>query len=235
MIELISRQFIFDNYRTITSEIIDIQKCMFDTDTLFEDGDDGKWYTEMHDAINIPYSDVKKHYSVVSFDYSELSTFTAALSKKLTQLLNILKVSDLIVIAHLKLNFIGNPGMKYRPFQKVIKKFVNLTTDLKYEEAFKVSLNDLPIFLDIAFWIGRCDASGPEYIYFSDVNETIAFSLCKSGGVHIIEYDKEVIFDELIENLGMYFVNGRCEEKFSTGSKIEGRQSNSLQPPITSC
>jgi hypothetical protein len=226
MIEHITRQFVFDNYNAITSLIVDIQKGMFDFDPLFEDGDDGKWTTEMHDAINIPVKDIKRYYSVASFDHSDISTFTIALSKKLTKLLTKLNVSDLIVIAHMKLNFIGNPSNKHQPFQKEIKKFKDITPDLEYEEAFKISLTNLPTLVEIAFWMERCDARGPEHIYISDVNETIAFYLCKSGGIHIIEYGKEIVFNELIGNLDMHFVNGHCEEKFSDRSKIEGRQSS---------
>jgi hypothetical protein len=226
MIELITRQFVFDNYKVITSQIVDIQKAMFDSDPLFENGDDGKWYTEMHDALNIPVSDIKKYYSVVSFDHGDVSTFTIALSEKITMLLTKLNVKELIVIADLKLNFIGNPDNKYQPFQKAIKKFKDITPNLEYEEAFKISLTDLPTLIEIVFWIERCDARAPEFIYFSDVNETIAFYLCKSGGIHIIEYGEEIVFDELIENLDMYFVNGHCDEKFSDGSAIEGRQSS---------
>lgn len=226
MIEHITRQFVFDNYKAITSVIVDIQKAMFDSDPLFEAGDDGKWYTEMHDAINIPVNDINKYYSVVSFDHSDIDTFTIALSEKLYKLLTKLNVSELIIIAHMKQSFIGNPSNKYLPFQKAIKKFKDITKDLEYEEAFKINLIDLPILIEIAFWIERCDARGPEFIYFSDANETIAFYLCKSGGIHIIEYGKEIVFGELIESLDMQFVNGHCEEKFSEGSKIEGRQSS---------
>lgn len=125
----------------------------------------------------------------------------------------------------LRLSFIGNPDNKYPPFQKVMRKFEEMTKDLKYEEAFKIDLNDLQVLIEIAFWIVRCDASAPAYIYFSDVKERIAFNICKSGGIHLIEYDKEIVFDEQIND--MYFVNGSCEEQFSASSKIEGRMSNS--------
>jgi hypothetical protein len=226
MIEHITRQFVFDNYKVITSQIVEIQKAMFDSDPIFENGDDGKWYTEMHDALNIPVSDIKKYYSVVSFDHSDISTFTIALSEKITMLLTKLKVKDLVVIADLKRNVIGNPDNKYQPFQKAIKKFKDITPNLEYEEAFKISLTDLPTLIEIVFWIERCDTRAPEFIYFSDVNETIAFYLCKSGGIHIIEYGEEIVFDEVIENLDMYFVNGHCDEKFSDGSAIEVRQSS---------
>lgn len=128
----------------------------------------------------------------------------------------------------MKLNFIANPDNSYQPFQEAVNKFKDITKDLTYDEAFKIDLTDLTSFIEIAFWIARCDARGPEYIYFSDTNDTIAFYLCKSGGIHITEYGKEIIVDELIENLDMYFINGHCEEKFFNGSKIEGRQSSRI-------
>jgi len=226
MIELISRQSVFDNYKTLTSEIVEIQKSMFDSDPLFEDDDDGKWYAEMHDAINIPHHDIKKYYSIVSFDHTNINTFTIALTEKLQALLIKLNVRDLIVIAHLKLSFVGNPNNTYLPFQKAINKFKEITKDLEYEEAFKINLIDLPTFIEIIFWIERCDARSPEFIYFSDANESISFYLCKHGGIHIIEYAKEIISDELIKSLNMYFVNDHCEEKFSLNSKIDGRRSS---------
>jgi len=227
MIEYITRQFVFNNYKVITSEIANVQKAMFDDDPLFEDQDDGKWYAEMHDAINIPPYDIKKYYGTISFDHSDIYTFTAALSAKLTKLLIKLNVNTLIVIACTKLNFVGNPDNKYPPLRKAITKFKEITRDLKYEEAFKISLIDLPTLIDIMFWLERCDARAPEFIYFADANEKIAFYLCKRGGVHAIQYGKKIISDELIESLDMYFVNDYCEEKFSTSSKIDGRMSSS--------
>ena len=224
MVEHITRQFVFDNYQAITSVIIDIQKAMFESDALFEDGDDGKWYNEMHDAINISFKDVKKYYNTISFDHSDINTFTNVLSDKLIKLLTKLDVSDLIIISHKKLNFIGNPNNKYNPFQKAIKKFKDVTQNLQYDEAFRVNLVDLPTLIEIAFWIERCDAGAPEYIYFSDVNEKLAFYICKLGGIHLIQYNQEIVFDELVESLGMHFVNQNCEEKFSADSKIEGRR-----------
>ncbi len=53
----------------------------------------------------------------------------------------------------------------------------------------------------------------------ADVKEQLAFYLCKSGGIHIIEFDCDIVTHDVIEGLGMYFVNGHCEEKFSDSSK----------------
>jgi hypothetical protein len=226
MIELITRKFVFDTYKIITSEIVEFQKSMLDDDPLFEDGDDGKWYMEMHDAINIPPHDIRSYYSIISFDHTDITTFTTVLSEKLTSLLIKLNVSDLIVIAGMKLGFVGNPDSKYPPFQKAIQKFNEITKDLEYDEAFKINLIDLPTFIEIIFWIERCDARAPEFIYISDASEQIAFYLCKSGGIHIIEYANKILSDDLIKSLEMYHVNGYCEEKFSSSSKIEGRISS---------
>lgn len=226
MIRQITRQSIFDNYKTITSEIVHLQKGMFDAAPPFEDGDDGKWYFKMYDAIAIANHEIKRHFSVLSFDHSDISTFATAAAEKLIKLLTKLNISELIIIAHLKLSFVGNPDNAYPPFQKAIGRFQDITTDLKYDEAFKISLTELTSFIQTMFWITRCDAGSPEYIYFFDANERLAFNLCKSGGIHIIEYSKEIVFDDLIESLDMYFVNGGCEEKFSDGSKIEGRKLN---------
>ncbi|MEJ2905181.1 hypothetical protein WAE58_22235 [Pedobacter panaciterrae] len=226
MIELITRKLVFDTYKIITSKIVEIQKSMLDDDPLFEDGDDGKWYMEMHDAIDIPPHDIRSYYSIISFDHTDITTFTIALSEKLTSLLIKLNVSDLIVISDLKLSFVGNSDNKYPPFQKATQKFNAITKDLEYDEAFKISLIDLPTFIEIIFWIERCDARAPEFIYFCDADEKIAFYLCKSGSIHIIEYANKILSDDLIESLEMHLINGYCEEKFSSSSKIEGRISS---------
>lgn len=226
MIREITRQSVIDNYKIISSQIVHIQKGMFDADPLFEEDDDGKWYFEMYDAIAIPNHKIKRYFNVLSFDHRDINTFATALTEKLTKLLTELNIGELIVIADLKLSFVGNPDNMYAPFQKSIGKLKDITKDLKYEEAFNISLADLPNLIEIMFWITRCDAGSPPFIYFFDAKERIAFNLCKSGGIHIIEFGKKIVFNKLIEGLDMYFVNGHCEEKFSNGSKIEGRKSN---------
>lgn len=129
------------------------------------------------------------------------------------------------MIGDVKLEFVGNPDNRYKPFQKAIKSFAELTGDIKYDEALIVDIKSLPKLIEIAFWMQRCDSSCPEFIYFADAKERLAFNICKSGSIHIIEFDCDIITNEIIEGLGMYFVKGHCEEKFSASSKIEGRMS----------
>jgi len=226
MIRPVTRDFVFKNFDSITSEIIEIQTAMFDDDPAhFSKDDDRQWYYDMHDAIALEAKKIKKYYSVVSFNHTEITTFTDELSRKMVDLLNQLNVEEVIMIGDVKLEFVGNPDNKYKPFQKAIKSFAELTGDIKYDEALIVDIKSLPKLIEIAFWMERCDSSCPEFIYFADVKERLAFNICKSGGIHIIEFDCDIITNEIIEGLGMYFVKGHCEEKFSASSKIEGRMS----------
>jgi len=226
MIRLVTRDFIFKNFTAITSEINEIQTSMFDDDPeCFLKEDDRQWYYDMYDAVDVKPKKIKKYYDVVSFDHTEIATFTAELGKKLINLLTQLFIDEVIMIGHIKLDFIGSPENTYKPLQKAIKSFVRLTGDIKYNEALIADTRSLPSLIDIAFWLGRCDSSCPEYIYFADVKQGIAFYLCKSGGIHVIQFDCTIVSDEIIEGLDMYFVKGRCEEKFSGSSKIEGRMS----------
>ena len=226
MIKPVTRDFVFKNFAAITSEIAEIQTAMFDDDPdYFLKDDDRQWYYDTHDAIALEAKKIKKYYSVISFDHTQITTFTDELSKKMVYLLNQLNIEEVVMIGHVKLEFVGNPDNKYKPFQKAIKSFAELTGEIKYDEALIVDMKSLPKLIEIAFWMERCDSSCPEFIYFSDVKERLAFYICKSGGVHIIEFDCDIVTDEVIEGLGMYFVKGRCEEKFSDSSKIEGRMS----------
>ncbi|MES2454916.1 MAG: hypothetical protein V4594_05235 [Bacteroidota bacterium] len=226
MIRLVTRNFIFKNFTAITSEINEIQTSMFDDDPeYFLEDDDRQWYYDMYDAVDVKPEKIKKYYDVVSFDHPEIATFTPELGNKVINLLIQLGIEEVIMIGHIKLDFIGSPENKYKPLQKAIKSFVRLTGDIKYNEALIANMSSLPALIDIAFWLGRCDCSCPEYIYFADVKDRIAFYLCKSGGMHIIQFDCDIVSDEIIEGLDMYFVKGGCEERFSGSSKIEGRMS----------
>jgi hypothetical protein len=110
MIKPVTRDFVFKNFDSITSEIIEIQTAMFDDDpAYFSKDDDRQWYYDMYDAVGLSIKSVKKFYSVVSFDHSEIATFTAELSKKMVYLLNQLNIEEVIMIGHVKLEFIGNP------------------------------------------------------------------------------------------------------------------------------
>lgn len=226
MITLIDRQTVFGKYKYIAEEIAGMQSLFFDDDLeYFENEQDRVEYLKLFDAKDLFIKKPQKFYSVISFDHSKIATFSNVLSQKLLALLSDLRVNSLVMIAHYKMNFVGNIENTYRPLQAAFKKFEEITKNINYSEVFEFGIEDLPKLLEIVFWIERCDASGPEYIFFHDQDEKIAFYLCKDGNVHIIEFNIEILSDSMLSKNGWEFVQGQCYNKFSATSKIEGRKS----------
>ena len=224
MIELIDRKKIFESAQNLTFEIAHIQNDMFEDDPdLFESEQDRIEYGEMFDLKDLKPKKVNKFYKVISFDHSELQTYTPRLTNILLEFLKELQVDKLFVISHLKLNFFGaNLKHSYTPIKKAYKKLENIVKSRNYDEAFAIDREDLTEFIEIAFWIERCDASAPEFIFFHDVKDRFSFYLCKEGNIHIIEYNKEIITPTILQNNKLYQVEERCLDKFGNG-KIEGR------------
>ena len=226
MITLISRKRIFDKYHKIAEEISTMQRQFYDDDPVcFASEYDRIEYKTSFDAKDIHIETTKKLYSVLSFPHEDIETFPSALSQKLTTLFAELAVEQLVMISHFKMNFVGNLNNTYPPLQVAFKKFEKITGHVDYDEAFTFDTKDLADLIEIAFWIGRCDAAGPEFIFFFDQDEKLAFYLCKDGNVHAIEFENEILSDMILSRTGWEFVHGSCVDKFSNTSKIEGRKS----------
>ena len=224
MINLASRSSIFNGAQNLAFEISGIQNIMFEDDPdLFECEQDRLEYGEMFDLMDIKTRPVKRFYEVISFDHSDLQTFVARLSQIILQFLKELEVDKLIVISDLKSNFFGaNLTHSYLPVKAAYEKLENITKTRNYDEAFIIDREDLNEMIEIAFWIGRCDASAPEFIFFSDADDRFAFHLCKAGNIHFVEFDKEIIITTILQNNQLHKHEGRCYDKFSDG-RIEGR------------
>ena len=169
---------------------------------------------KMYDALRLEIKPVEQFYTLISFDYTDIKTFTNVLTERLSSLLLSLKATDLYIISHLKFDIFGTLNNNYPPLKKALLKTAALLPNLKYNEALRVDLQDLPLFIETFFWIGRCDATAPEYIYFADVKDRFAFSICKYGYIHFIEFEKEILDDEILTQLNLFFVDN-CQEKFS--------------------
>jgi len=226
MITLVSRQSVFDKYRKITEKISTLQRLLYDDDPeCFASEHDRIEYQTSFDAKDILIERSKKIYSVLSFPHENIKSFPDALSQKLTALFAELEIKHLVMISHFKMNFVGNLNNTYPPLQVAFKKFEKITGYLDYDEAFTFDTKDLADLIEIAFWIERCDAAGPEFIFFFDQDEKLAFYLCKDGNVHAIEFENEILSDMVLSRTGWEFVQGSCVDKFSNTSKIEGRKS----------
>jgi hypothetical protein len=124
-----------------------------------------------------------------------------------------LNSTELFIISHLKFNIFGTLKNDFSPLKNALKKAKSLIKNLNYDEAFKVSIEDLPTFIETFFWLERSDPSAPEYIYFADVSGQFTFYLCKDGYIHFIEFENEIINAAILSSLDMYFVD-KCNVKF---------------------
>ena len=128
------------------------------------------------------------------------------------------KATDLLIISDLKYNIFGSLKNNYPPLKKALQKTKKILPDLRYSEALLIDLHDLPLFIETFFWIERVDPSAPENVYFADANGGFAFNICKYGYIHFIEFENEIIDNEILKQHKLYFVDS-CHEKFSESNK----------------
>lgn len=224
MIEKIDRNIILERHENIASQISGMQRAFYDEDDLnsCETDEEKKEYLSSYDAVNI-YKDSKKSFNnTISFDYSDIETFTKVLTQNLTKLLSEFKIEKLIIITHFKMNFFGNLKIKHKHLKSAYDNLSKIVGCSSYEEAFKIDIEDLFNFIDSFFWMERIDGSAPEYIYFFDEKERLGFNLCRHGKVHTIEFDREILTPKVLNKYGWENVND-CSDTFNE-IKIKGRK-----------
>ncbi len=226
MITLISRKEIIHTKPIIASEIIKLQNAFYDEQTLmyYQESDEAEWYLEQFDCVNEKTSHYITFNKVISLGYSDIKTYTNALTAKLIELFNYLKTQELVVISHLKLDFFGNRGNSYPPLRQAYKKLEKIVDKTTYKEALIIDVSNLGSFVEILFWITRCDPSVAEYIFLFDKQERFQFYLCKYGNIHLTEFNKEELTNEKLENLGWLVIDGEEFDNFTDEEDITGRQ-----------
>lgn len=227
MTHLIDRNTVFATYKNIANEISEMQNAFFDEYTLKElckNEKERNEYLMRFDAKDISLAEIKRTYTKISFDYTDIKTFAKALTDNIKKLLTEIGVNKFVVVTHYNMPFVRNINNKYPSLQRVFKKFKAITNDIEYANAIETDFEGLFDLIDIAFWIERCDASGPEFIFFHDIEERLSFNICKYGIVHIIEYGTEKLTEEMLERNGWYLIKGGCSDKFSNDGKIKGRR-----------
>lgn len=214
MIKLITRAFVFDHIPTITSQIASLQKDYFDDDpNNFDPKDNRAWYYEMHDALDRKTEDIDCSLQVLKVDHPDKATYATTLSEKLIAMLTQLGTRSVVLIAHFKMPFVGhNTDPKNKICQRLIEKFIAITADRNYDEAFLIDAisRDLPDLIDFAFWMQRYGGGCPEFLYFADLEGRLAFSICQYGYVHLLDF-KSGKDHELNKALEENFVKGNCD------------------------
>lgn len=225
MITLSTRKEIVKSKKFISSELTKLQKAIYDDEIFEDDKEDNEEhiYLEMYDVMHDEVLKYRTYNTIIGLNHSNINTFTTTLSIKLTELFNAINASEFILISHLKMDFFGNRKNKFKPLMNAYQALEKITGQKTYEETFIFDLESMPNIIQIIFWITRCDASVPEYIFMFDQDEKIQISLCKYGNIHLTQFDTEVLTTKKLTDLGWTIIEDELDN-FSQAGAIEGRQ-----------
>lgn len=226
MTTLTTRNKIVETKKIIGSELTKMQKAFYDEDMLqyYKDDNEEHLYLEGFDFLNKEVFEYETHNKIIGLNHSDINTFTTELTKNLSELFHKIGATEFYIISHLKLDFFGNRDNKFKPLVSSYKKLEKIVGQSTYKEAFKFDLNNLSDFIEILFWITRCDMSVAEYIFLFDKNEKIQIHLCKYGNIHLTEFGEEELMDKVLTSLGWTIIDGQEFDKFIEDGKIKGRQ-----------
>lgn len=226
MITLLSRNEIAKTKKIIRSELSSIQKSFFDEEMLqfYQSSNEENQYREQFDFLKNDTINYTTYNKIIGLNHSIIDTFTDELTKKLSELFQSINATEFIIISHLKLDFFGNRGNKFKPLINAYEQLEKIIGNKTYNEAFNFDINNLHEFIEILFWITRCDMSVAEYIYIFDKNENIKINLCKYGNIHLSEFNKEQLTNLKLKELGWKIIEGKEFDNFTTDENIKGRQ-----------
>jgi len=223
---LITRKEITKNKRIISSELSKMQKVFYDEDILeiYKEDNEEQIYQEKFDFMQAEIIEYKTFSKIIGLNYSDINIFTAKLSTKLEELFQTIGGDNFFIISHLKVDFFGNRENDFEPLVQSYKKLEKLIGDTTYKEAFIFNQKNFNEYIDILFWTTRCDMSTAEYIFIFDEDEKIQINLCKYGNIHLTEFNKERLTNDLLETMGWTIIEGQEYDNFSSDGKIEGRK-----------
>lgn len=211
--KVINRKEVFEKYPKIRALISDFQNAFFDDE--YDSKED-----EMFDAINFEKKIETENFSV-RVPNKNLEKHTEKLSLKIGELTEFLKANELLIISHLKLNYFGNLEHDFPNVIKAYKKLAKYFPTKSFKEAIEINKSEISDFVEILFWLERCDPSIPEYVFWFDKNEKFCFHFCKYGNIHIIDLTNgNLISDEELLKLGFELDD---YDQFAQNA-IEGRQ-----------
>ena len=226
MTTLTTRNEIIKTKKIVSTELTKMQKAIYDEEMLqyYKDDNEEHLYWEMFDLYKKTEIKYSTFYKIISLEHSDIDTFTTKLTEKLIDLFNTINATDFIIVSHLKLDFFGNRDNKFKPLKEAYKKLEKIVGNNTYKETFEIDTNSLPDFIEILFWIIRCDPSVAEYIFLFDKDEQVLIHLCKYGNIHLTEFNKEQLTEDKIIELGWTIIDGQEYDNFTSDGIIKGRQ-----------
>lgn len=216
MIQLVTRKETVKSKPIIGSELAKLQKAFFDSDMLdyYKADNEEQLYLDQFDCIHNEVLEYPVFDKVLSLNHHEIETFIPILAKKLRDFLENIHVQHLLLITHLKLDFLKNRQIRKGRLGKSYKKLETIINNKSYNEAIVFDLDRLPDMIEVIFWMTRCDLSAAEYILFFDTNEKVQFFICKYGNVHLTEFKQENLSEEKLTALGWHILSGQEVDNF---------------------
>ena len=226
MMTITTRNEIVKTNKIIGSELAKIQRAFYDEDILqyYKDDNEEHLYWDQFDFYDGEIIDYETYNKIIGLKHTDIKTFTTELTKKLIELFQKVGATEFYIISHIKLDFFGNRENKFKPLVNSYEKLEKIVGQKTYKEAFKFAINNLPDFIDILFWITRCDPSVPEFIFLFDKNGRFQLNLCKYGNIHLTEFKEEKLTDKILTSLGWNIIEGQEFDNFKEGEKIKGRE-----------
>ncbi|MFV0143398.1 hypothetical protein [Empedobacter falsenii] len=214
--KLIERKEIFETHKNIASLIKGFQKVFFDEEYDTEDD-------EMFDALKLDIDKIKNTGFSLMLQHNDINSYSKKLSEKLTALLSYLRVENLILLSHLKIDFFGNLEHDYEKVINAYSLLSEITNSKSFKETIETKVTEIENLVEILFWLERCDGSIPEYIFWADENERFCFYFCKYGNIHFIDFTNgNLISEKELSDLG--FIVNEDYDQFSENSIIDNRQ-----------
>jgi hypothetical protein len=226
MITCITRQEIAKTKKLISSELATIQKAVFEEEILeeYKKDNEAPLYLDSFDFLDKKTTEFIRHYKVLRLGHTDIDTFVPRLTDKLEELFPITGSAEFIIAADLKADFFGNRNNKFKPLVKSYKQLEQIVGTNSYKEAFVTDRQSLADFMEIVFWLVRCDPGVPQYIFIFDSQEKIQFHLCKYGNIHLTEFGTETLSAEIVKSSGWEIIEGREYDNFTGDGKIKGRR-----------
>jgi len=211
--KVINRNEVFQNYLGIRKLISNFQNAFFDEE--YDSKED-----EMFDAVYFETEIETENFSV-RVPNNNLEKHPEKLTEKIKNLLDFLNVNELIIISHLKLDFFGNLEHDFPKVVNAYKKLSEYLPNKSFKEAIELNKSEIADFVEILFWLERCDPSIPEYVFWFDKKEKFCFYFCKYGNIHFIDLTNgNLITHNELTNIGFELDD---EDQFEQNA-IEGRQ-----------
>jgi hypothetical protein len=182
----------------------------------FEKDNEGHLYRDQFDFLDYAVAEHATQEKIIGFDHSNLNTFTIALSSRLTELFRKAGVSEFYIVSYFKVDLFGERKNKAAPLahaHAILEKMVEAIT---YDEALKADMSSLPMFVDILFWMSRCDPSVGEFISLFDGNEKFHLNICKYGNIHLTQMGNEHFTDQELTDCGWTIIDGAESDCFDT-------------------